>query len=145
MEVEKNIENVILFQIEKTSKMAKMYSQREFDKINLGITIEQWILLKVIQESEQLSQKELADKSSRDPASITRTLDLLEKKGFIIRRRIPENRRQYEIELTPSGADFVALNMKMIHEHRILSIKGFSNDELLVLKAMLLRIQNNVK
>ncbi len=139
-----NIEDVILFQIERTSKVSKIYSQREFDKINFGITIDQWILLKIIEENEELSQKQLAKLSSRDPASITRTLDILEKKNFIMREPIPENRRQYNIILTTEGKEFVEENMSTVISHRKKSIEGFKQEELLTLKKMLLKIQDNM-
>ena len=141
---EGNIEDVILFQIDKTSKISKIYSQREFDKAGLGITIEQWVLLKIIEESEELSQRELAERSSRDPASITRTLDLLSKRGLVNREQMPDNRRQYQIVLTEKGADFVTTHMAMVSEHRKLSVKGFSEQELTVLRSMLERIQVNM-
>ncbi|KAA1241570.1 MarR family winged helix-turn-helix transcriptional regulator [Aquimarina sp. RZ0] len=142
--IEKDIENVVLFQIDKTSKISKQYSQREFDKIKLGITIEQWILLKIIHELRHMSQKELANKSLRDPASITRTLDILEKKELIRREQIPNNRRQYNISLTPNGANFVEKNINLITEHRKKSIEGFSKEEIETLKSFLLRIQKNM-
>lgn len=142
--MKKNIEDVILFQIDKTSKVSKQYSQKEFDKINLGITVEQWILLKIIQESSELSQKELAIKSLRDPASITRTLDILEKKGYIKREAIPNNRRQYNICLTREGADFVRVNMKTVHQLRQKSIKGITHEELTMLSSILQKIQQNM-
>lgn len=142
---EKEINNVILFQIEQTSKIAKQYSQKEFDRLQLGITIEQWILLKIVEESKELSQKELAAKSNRDPASITRTLDLLGKKQLIERVSIPNNRRQYQVRLTENGQQFVQRHMSIIHEHRMRSTEGFSQDELESLRDMLLRIQANMK
>ena len=42
----KNIEDVTLFQIDKTSKTSKIYSQRELDKLGIDITVEQWIVFK---------------------------------------------------------------------------------------------------
>ena len=42
----KKIEDVILFQIDQTSKISKKHSQKEFDKLKLGITVEQWVILK---------------------------------------------------------------------------------------------------
>ena len=139
-----NIEDVILFQIERTSKVSKIYSLREFDKINFGITIDQWILLKIIEENEQLSQKQLAKLSSRDPASITRTLDILEKKEFIKREPIPGNRRQYNIILTQQGKQFVEDHLETVISHRKKSIEGFSTEELQQLRLMLLKIQQNL-
>ena len=139
-----DINKVILFQIDQTSKIAKQYSQRELDRRELGITVDQWVLLKIIEESAPLSQKELGMRSKRDPASITRTLDLLEKKGLIERASMENNRRQYNILLTPAGADFVSANMGLITGLRERSVEGFSNQELEQLHSMLKRIQENM-
>lgn len=140
----KKIEDLILFQIEQTSKVAKQHSQREMDRMNVGVTVEQWILLKIISESTDLTQRELAKKSSRDPGSITRTLDLLQKKEYVMRTVIPNNRRGYYIELTKAGAAFIATHMPFIQQQRDKSIAGFSTEELNQLSAYLKRIQNNM-
>lgn len=113
------IEDVILFQVDLTSKVSKQRTQRDFDNLNLGITVEQWVILKIISESPSISQKELAQKSYRDPASITRTLDLLEKKDLLRRESMPENRRMHMIVLTNEGKQFIKKNMKLVQSHRI--------------------------
>ncbi len=138
------IEDVILFQIDLTSKVSKQYSQKEFNKLKLGITVEQWVILKIVSESSNLSQKELAEKSYRDTASITRTIDLLEKKEFLLRESIPNNRRTYNIRLTEKGQDFIEQNMELIKSHRKRSIKDFTPDELNTLSTLLLKIRKNM-
>ena len=140
-----NIENIILFQIDKTSKISKLYSQREFDRLEMGITVEQWILLKIIEENDGINQKELADKSLRDPASITRTLDLLNKKGFVERRPVEGNRRQYSICLRKEGTVFIEKYMSIINSHRAKSIDGISEQELNLLTRLLEKIQKNMR
>lgn len=139
-----NVEETILFQIEKTSKLSKLYSQREIDAIGIDITIEQWILLKIIDEHNGLTQKELADRSLRDPASITRTLDLLEKKGFIERQAVPDNRRQYSIVLQKEGGDFIKSFFPTVQKQRAQSIKGISKNDLDMLNRVLKIIQDNM-
>jgi len=139
-----NIESIILFQIDKTSKVSKLYSQREFDRLGMGITVEQWILLKIIEENDGLTQKELADKSLRDPASITRTLDLLNKKGFVERRPVEDNRRQYSVCLKKEGKSFIKKYMPVISSHRAKSIEGIKEQELEVLTQLLGKIQKNM-
>ncbi|MEQ9262322.1 MAG: MarR family transcriptional regulator [Owenweeksia sp.] len=139
-----DIENVILFQLDRTNKMAKQHSQLAIDRQNMGITVEQWVLLKIIEESNELSQKDLAKKSLRDPASITRTLDILEKKKLIRREAIPQNRRQYNIILTAQGKEFVNQNMELIKELRKQSVNGFTLKELDILRSFLLRMQENM-
>jgi DNA-binding MarR family transcriptional regulator len=139
------IDNVILFQIEQTSKISKIYSQREFDRLKMDITVEQWILLKIIHENDGISQKEIAEKSLRDPAAITRTLDILQKKSLITRNPIPNNRRQYSISLTAIGLLFIKENLKTIETHRRKSLEGFSKDEIQILSKLLLKMQENLK
>ena len=139
------IEDVILFQIDLTSKVSKQYSQKEFDKLNLGITVEQWVILKIVSETEALSQKELAQKSYRDPASITRTLDLLEQKGLLSRRAIENNRRAYHIYLTKKGQKFVSDNLDLVITLRRKSTTGISQKELEALSSTLNKIQKNFK
>lgn len=139
-----NIESVVLFAIDQTSKVAKQYAQREFDLLGLGITVEQWVLLKVIHEKKDLSQNELAHATHRDPASITRTLDLLQKKGLVVREAILENRRQYNIKLTETGNNFIEKNMPLINKLRNISIKGFTKKETDTLLLLLEKMQKNM-
>ena len=139
------IENIILFQIDKTSKLSKLYSQREFDRLGLGITVEQWILLKIIEEHDGLTQKELADKSFRDPSSITRTLDLLNKKGLVERKSVEDNRRQYDLCLTKKGQSFIDEYMSVVNNHRAKSIDGISQEDLKTLNMLLGKIQQNMR
>lgn len=122
-----------------------MYSQREFDRLGLEITVDQWILLKIIEESNELSQKELATKSLRDPASITRTIDILEMKNLVMRNSIPNNRRRYNLVLTKEGQAFVKQNMRLVKAHRERSTKGFTEGELNQLNDFLVRIQKNMR
>jgi DNA-binding MarR family transcriptional regulator len=139
------IEEVVLFQLERTNKLAKQYAQREFDALGLGVTVEQWILMKILHEKAPLAQKELAEFSLRDPASITRTLDLLNKKGFVERSSLPENRRQYAVDLSPAGRSFVKQHLPMVKEQRAQSVKGLSLSEVQHLQHILKKIQDNLR
>lgn len=145
MSIDKNIENVILFQLDKTSKLAKQHSQRQLEKRGMNITVEQWVILKIVEENDGVSQKVIAEKSYRDPASITRTLDLLQKKGLLNRLPIPTNRRQYQIVMTKEGKAFVQKHMDFVQSLRDLSVSGFSIQELETLSGYLQRIQQNME
>ncbi len=138
------IDKVILFQLDKTSKIAKMYSQREFDRMGIKITVEQWILLTIVNEFDGLTQKELAEKSFRDPASITRTLDLLNERGFIERKSVPNDRRQYNICLKQEGTEFIKQYLHIIETHRANSIEGLSDNDLKELDRILKKMQQNM-
>ncbi|MEO0895680.1 MAG: MarR family transcriptional regulator [Bacteroidota bacterium] len=141
---EQDLEDLILFQIDRANKMAKIYSQRKMDKAGIDITVDQWVLLKIIEKWEELSQRELAEHSKRDPASITRTLHILQQKGFVNREPLPDNRRQYSVKLSQAGKAFVKKNMALVTSLRQKSINGFSDEELHQLRDMLVRIQENM-
>ncbi|MEX0362411.1 MarR family winged helix-turn-helix transcriptional regulator [Flagellimonas sp.] len=141
----KNIEDVILFQLDVASKQSKIYAQRVMDKQGMGITTEQWVILKIVEESGPLTQKEVANMSYRDPASITRTLDLLSKKDFVRRIPVETDRRQHHIVLTELGRQFVKKHMNLVNDLRKLSVRGFSDSEVEVLYKMLQRIRANFK
>lgn len=140
----KDLETTLLYVIDQTNKIAKQHSQREFDLLGIEITVEQWVLLKVLENNGLLSQSELAQKTHRDPASITRTLDILQKKGLISREQIADNRRQYNIQLTKAGNHFVLQHMPLINKMRNISVKGFSKSEIENLITMLQRVQKNM-
>jgi DNA-binding MarR family transcriptional regulator len=140
-----DLETVLLYVLDQTNKIARQYSQREFDLLGIEINVEQWILLKAIEEKQVLSQNELAKATNRDPASITRTLDILQKKGLIVRESIPDNKRQYNIKLTKVGSYFVLQHMPLVNEMRNRSITGFTKEEVKQLIAMLNRVQDNMK
>ncbi len=141
---QKPIEEVIMFQLDQAVKATRQFSQKEMDRLGLGVTVEQWVLLKIVHEKQPLSQRELAKESYRDPASITRTLDLLEKKGLLQRDAIEENKRVYHILLTKEGSAFINRNMKLIFELRRRSTEGLSKDELQELSRMLRKIKENM-
>jgi MarR family transcriptional regulator, transcriptional regulator for hemolysin len=141
--IDDELGSVLLYVIDETSKVAKQYSQKEFESIKIGVTVDQWVLLKIIQTNTPLSQIELAVKSHRDPASVTRTLDILESKKLIKRAPIPGNRRQYNIQLTKEGNAFILKYMPSIEKQRSKGLYGFSKSEGEQLKSLLLRIQKN--
>jgi DNA-binding MarR family transcriptional regulator len=69
-------------------------------------------VLWAIDESEHLTQQNLADLLKIDKASVVRIADDLEKKGFIQRVMNPSDKRAYFLELSKKGNKYI----KDIHE-----------------------------
>ena len=136
------IENVLFFQIEKTNKMAKIFAQKLMEQDKMGVTVEQWVLLKIIQESDIISQKELAEFAVRDPASITRTIKLLEVKGLISRNAIL--RRQFQLSLTENGVSFVKQHFSLIKRLREQAVKDINPKDAKIVQKVLLQMQKNM-
>lgn len=141
--IKEDLNQVILFLIDQTSAAARRYSQKEFDLLEMGLTVEQWVLLKLVDQYESKTQSEIAILAQRDPAAITRSLDLLEKKGLIKRSGVKGNKRQKNVLLTKEGRYFIMQYMPLIQHMRNKGLKGFSRNEIVTLQNFLIRIREN--
>ncbi|MEM1221065.1 MAG: MarR family transcriptional regulator, partial [Bacteroidota bacterium] len=82
------------------------------------VTIDQWILLKRISEDNGLSQRSLAETTFKDPAAVTRIIDILEKKALVQRHRHPEDRRTHQIQLSQAGFELVKRMTPVVQDIR---------------------------
>lgn len=96
-------DNSLGYTIGKTNWYIKTLLSNLLRKEGLSITIEQWIVLKIISKNPGVSQTEIAEESLKDKTNITRILDLLEKGTLIERHRDSSDRRMNRIYITDKG------------------------------------------
>src|SRR5262245_18381354 len=93
--------------IEQTVRYLFGYGYRAFARAirtelqPFDISSGQWSVLRVLWESEGLSQVELADQMRIEKASLTGVLYVMERRGLISRTRNSDHRRKVYIYLTP--------------------------------------------
>ena len=73
-----------------------------------GLTLSQFGVLEALWHLGPLSQGALARKILKSPANLTTVLDNLERRGLILRRRDPRDRRVLIVEPTDAGAERIA-------------------------------------
>lgn len=139
------IEEVIFYAIDHTYRKKQNAAARYFAELGLEITPEQWVLLKVLSQYDAISQKDLAEKAAKDTASITRMIDILERKEFIKREPAPDDRRKYYVKMLPKGISFVKNNLKHIIAFRKKALKGISNTDIERMKNVLETMQKNLE
>ncbi|CAH2806419.1 MAG: Transcriptional regulator, MarR family [uncultured Paraburkholderia sp.] len=71
----------------------------------LGLTAQQIGVILMLSAKRASAPFELSRVMSYDSGSMTRLLDRLEKKGFVVRSRSDEDRRMVKLELTAQGHD----------------------------------------
>ena len=52
---------------------------------------------------EKLTQKEIAERLSVRPQSVSETVRILEERGLVVKEKCPEDRRAHRISITPAG------------------------------------------
>lgn len=72
-----------------------------------GVTALQYTALTVLARRDGLTSAELARNSFVTPQAMADLVNSLERGGFIVRRRNPDNRRQLLISLTADGVDLL--------------------------------------
>ncbi len=89
--------------LDRTARKVKQYAQRQFNAENFEVTVDQWLVLKNLNEHPQLNQSELAELIGKDHPTLTRIIDLLCKKDLVERRVNPADRRSFTVHLTGKG------------------------------------------
>ena len=126
-----------------TSQTMRNYVERLLKPYDL--TGEQAHLLKSMDISVGCPQSELCELVGKTPANITRILDRLEKKGLIIRRDNPDDRRSSLVFQTENG---LRLSSDVSSLFTALSAdieQGIRPEDVVVFKKVLSQIDTNLE
>jgi DNA-binding MarR family transcriptional regulator len=141
----KNPTGTVLYTIEKTIKEYRKLSQKNISLIVNDITIDQCLVLIVLNNNENFSQKEIANLIFKDNASITRIIELMVKKDYLTRTIHQEDRRKFQIKLTEKGLKTIELLTPAIQKNRKTALDGLSIEEINQLDKILNKIILNCK
>lgn len=139
----RQLNEVYLFHLEKAYKQFRKRKTEFFKQAGIDITSDQWVLLKSIEEEEGINQQELARKAFKEPASVTRILDILEKKGWVRRQAMENNRRAYALFVTEQGKALVQRILPLAAAIRAEGVAGMSEEEEVQLRRLLIRLYEN--
>lgn len=141
---DQKLSEVVFFLMERAMRLAKDKTKAIFKREKYGVTIDQWIILKRISEVEEISQVEIANTTFKDPAAVTRMLDILVRKKLVERQANPDDRRAYMISLTKSGKALVNKMTPKVQEIRNFSLQTFTEEERNQLKYLLNKLYDNM-
>jgi DNA-binding MarR family transcriptional regulator len=109
----------------------------------LGLTAQQIGVILMLSCGRAHTPYELSRAMSYDSGSMTRMLDRLEKKGFIVRTRSDADRRMVKLELTPQGRE-VAQQLPRVGAAVLNGqLQGFTAEDIATLTTLLGRLIMN--
>lgn len=97
--------NTYSYLLDRTNRRIKQYAQNKFKEEEFDITVDQWLILKILSLNNDKNQSELAELTGKDHPTLTRILDLLCKKNLVERKASQGDRRSFTIQLTKTGID----------------------------------------
>jgi DNA-binding MarR family transcriptional regulator len=110
-----------------------------------GLDYPRWRVLAVLQEHSGATMGRLADLTSVDRTTLTRTLGLMEKAGLVTRRERESDRRSLAISLTANGRRMFARILPLTLAETDRALTGFSPEEIGSLRDGLKRITDNLR
>lgn len=81
----------------------KQYTAAMLRQHNIDLTPEQFLLIDLLWNQGPMSQLDIADQMQKDKNSITKLVDAIERKGYVVRQQNPNDRRSNTIVLTELG------------------------------------------
>lgn len=112
---------------------------------NYNISLDQWIILSIIYQSEGSNQKKLAELSGRDRAAITRILNILEYKELINRKNSYHDKREFLIYLTDKGNDLYKETSVIMSDNAQEIRNYFNKSELKQFRFLLDKLSSNLE
>jgi MarR family transcriptional regulator, lower aerobic nicotinate degradation pathway regulator len=110
-----------------------------------GLDYPRWRVLAVLQEHPGATMGELADLTSVDRTTLTRTLGLMEEAALIVRRERKSDRRSVAISLTAQGRRMFARILPLTLAETDRALTGFSAEEIGTLRDRLKRMAANLR
>jgi DNA-binding MarR family transcriptional regulator len=141
----KNPTGTVLYSIEQAIKEYRKISQKNIAEIVKDITIDQCLILMILKKDAKISQNELANLIFKDNASITRMIELMVKKDYLIRTIHNEDRRKFNLEITQKGKKTLDLIKPIVQRNREIALNDLSLEEINLLDKTLNKIITNCK
>lgn len=138
------INNNLYFKIELTARRIRQYGQNALKSHGINITIEQWLVLNVISENENISQISVGEKLVKDKPTISRMVNQLEKKGFIIKNSSATDSRKVELAISEKGETLIKNLYPIIEKIRFTGLSKLSEKENESIETILNKILNNL-
>jgi len=110
----------------------------------LGLYRGQPPVLFALWEQDGLTHGELAQRLQITPATITRMIQRMEKAGFVQRKPDGNDQRISRVYLTEIGRDIRSQLQAIWDQMEVESFSGFSPEELLVVRRILLQVRDNL-
>lgn len=138
-------ETINFYLLDKAIRTYRNYSQKKLKENGYSITVDQWLIVKVLHENPGISQVDLAERVFKDNASVTRIIDLLVKSKYLSRKKNPKDLRTSILKVTPAGEEIINKVQDLVLQNRRNAQSGIAYEELENLNSTLQKIILNCK
>lgn len=135
----------VLYTIEQTIKEYRKICQKNIQKIVNDITVDQCLVLIILNKNANISQIDMAKLIFKDNASVTRIIELMVNKDYLNREINEFDKRKSKLVITEKGKKTIVLLTPVFKLNRKTALNGLSIDEIELLDKILNKIISNCK
>jgi DNA-binding MarR family transcriptional regulator len=136
-------QQTIFYTIENAIKTYRKFAQKQLSDVVTGITVDQILILVVLEENPNMAQNEMAALLFKDYASITRMIELLVKNEYLSRTINEADRRKFVLKISAKGKATLKQLKPIIFKNRTNALKGVTESEVNQLFTTLNKIISN--
>nr|WP_320114700.1 MarR family transcriptional regulator [uncultured Desulfuromonas sp.] len=127
------------------SRLLSNILSTRFQEAGIDMTAEQWGAIIVLLNGEAVTQRELGEQLHLEKSSVSRLTDGLEKRGWIVRTRDPQDSRQKLVTPTPKVMETAEQCATIAREVLEKAHRGMSEEETVLCTSLLSRIIINLR
>ena len=109
-----------------------------------GVPFGHWTFLRILWDKDGLTQRELSEQAGVMEPSTFSAIRAMEKKGYVKRRRLPDNRKNVYVHLTAKGRALRKKLVPLAEEVNEIGLAGMSARERGALQRALMAIIDNL-
>jgi len=109
-----------------------------------GVTFGHWTFLRVLWETDGLTQRELSDQAGVMEPTTFAAIKAMEKLGYVVRAQRPDNKRKVYIHLTPKGRLLKSKLVPLSEEVNGIGVRGIKEAAVATTRLTLLAMLENL-
>src|SRR3954469_10600376 len=116
---------------------------REVDPDELGMSMKEFSTLNFVRDADGVTQQELGTLMCVDANMVVNLLNSLERRGFAVRERDPEDRRRHVVRVTAKGTRALVRAEEVIEESTDAVLGALDESERTQLRGLLAKALGN--
>ena len=109
-----------------------------------GVSFGHWAFLRILWESDGLTQRALSEEAGLMEPTTSAALATMERLGYVRRERLPDNRKNIYVSLTPKGKALRPKLVPLAEEVNDIAVRGASAADVAATRRTLLLVIENL-
>src|SRR5262249_38720811 len=109
-----------------------------------GVAHGHWTFLRILWRADRLTQRQLSEQAGGVEPSTFAAPQAMGKLGYVTRQKLPDNRKQVRVFLTPKGAALRSVLVPLAEEVNRIGLSGVSAEDVAATRRTLLTLIENL-